>query len=154
MLKAMSGQIQIIWHGVTVSSPYLYRFFPEINTTAISRIPDPIQVQVCLSDKILDETNVFRVGASLGRWMRKFHDWGAAPEQASLREEMKKNTGMAEMRYGITYGRLEPVIAMYPAIFKGSTAIFANLEQQMKAEILAEASAGDQLIHGDFDCRK
>jgi hypothetical protein len=153
MLEAMNGQIQIILHGVTVSSPYLYRFFPQINTTALERIPDPVQVQVCLGDKILDETNVFRVGASLGRWMRELHDWGSAPEQASLREEMKKNTGMAEMRYSITYGRLEPVIAMFPAIFEGSTAIFANLERRMKAEIQTETS-GNQLIHGDFDCRK
>jgi hypothetical protein len=142
MLEAMNGQIQIILHGVTVSSPYLYRFFPQINTTALERIPDPVQVQVCLGDKILDETNVFRVGASLGRWMRELHDWGSAPEQASLREEMKKNTG-----------RLEPVIAMFPAIFEGSTAIFANLERRMKAEIQTETS-GNQLIHGDFDCRK
>jgi hypothetical protein len=153
MLGAMNGQIQIILHEVTVSSPYLYRFFPQINTTTLSRMPDPIQVRVCLSDKILDETNVFRIGASLGRWMRRFHDWGSAPEQASLREKMKKNTGMAEMKYNITYGRLEVVIAMHPAIFEGSTAIFANLEQRMKAEIQTEAS-GDQLIHGDFDCRK
>jgi hypothetical protein len=153
MLEAMNDQIPIILHDVTVSSLYLYRFFPEINATALSRIPDPVQVQDCLSNKILDETNVFRIGASLGQWTRKFHDWGAAPKQASLREEMKKNTGMAEMRYSITYGRLEPVIAMYPAIFEGSTAIFANLEQRMKAEIQTGKS-GDQLIHGDFDCRK
>lgn len=153
MLEAMNDQIQIISHDVTVSALRLYRFFPEINTATLSSMPDPIQVQDCLSDKILDDTNVFRIGASLGRWMRRFHDWGSAPEQAPLREEMKKNTGMAEMRYSITYGRLEPVIAMYPAIFEGSAAIFTNLEQRMKAEIQTGTS-GDQLIHGDFDCRK
>ncbi|KAJ5203149.1 hypothetical protein N7449_005228 [Penicillium cf. viridicatum] len=153
MLEAINGRIQTNFDKATTSSPYLYQFFPQINTTALSELPDSIQLQNCLSDQNLNEANVFRIDMSLGQWMRRFHEWGSAPEQASLLRKMKGNTGMAEMKCNITYGRLKDVITMFPAIFEGSIEIFENLAQRVKAEMETEG-ARSQLIHGDFDCRK
>ncbi|KAL3260599.1 hypothetical protein ABHI18_004441 [Aspergillus niger] len=108
------------------------------------------QLQVYLSTPELDTNEVSNVGVSLGRWMSRFHEWGAMPDQASLRREIKGYHEMAEMKYNITYGSLRESIARYPALFGSSTHVFVRLKQRLKTEV---AGTEDQLVHGDFGCR-
>ncbi|GKZ33665.1 hypothetical protein AbraIFM66950_003694 [Aspergillus brasiliensis] len=150
MLKAMKVLPPAKDLDVTTTSPILYKYYAASHTAILSDLPRSSQLQVYLSTPELDTKEVFSVGVSLGRWMRKFHEWGAMPDQASLRREIKGNREMAEMRYNITYGSLKESIARYPAIFGSSAHVFKRLEQRLDTELVGTE---DQLIHGDFGCR-
>lgn len=151
MLRAMKDLPATKFINVTTTSPILYEYHTESHTAIFSDLPESSQLQVYLSTHELDEADVFKIGVSLGRWMRNFHEWSATLDQSSLREEIRGNHVMAEMKYSITYGRLKESIAMYPAIFEGSIEVFRRLQQRLKTEVVASE---DQLIHGDFGCRK
>ncbi|KAL5685070.1 hypothetical protein EMGR_004656 [Emarellia grisea] len=125
MLRAMKDLPATKFINVTTTSPILYEYHTESHTAIFSDLPESSQLQVYLSTHELDEADVFKIGVSLGRWMRNFHEWSATLDQSSLREEIR-------------------------AIFEGSIEVFRRLQQRLKTEVVASE---DQLIHGDFGCR-
>lgn len=151
MLKAMEVLPPAKVQYVTTTSPILYEYYAASHAAILSDLPRSSQLQVYLNTPELDTNEVSNVGVSLGRWMSRFHEWGAMPDQASLRREIKGNHEMAEMKYNITYGSLRESIARYPALFGSSTHVFERLIQRLKTEV---AGTEDQLVHGDFGCRK
>ncbi|KAI2865659.1 hypothetical protein CBS12448_1956 [Aspergillus niger] len=150
MLKAMEVLPPAKVQNVTTTSPILYEYYAASHAAILSDLPRSSQLQVYLNTPELDANEVSNVGVSLGRWMSRFHEWGAMPDQASLRREIKGNHEMAEMKYNITYGSLRESIARYPALFGSSTHVFERLIQRLKTEV---AGTEDQLVHGDFGCR-
>ncbi|PYH77204.1 hypothetical protein BO82DRAFT_345428 [Aspergillus uvarum CBS 121591] len=150
VLKAMKVLPPAEVPDVITTSPILYEYYAASHTAILSDLPRSSQLQAYLSTHELDKYEVSQVGVSLGRWMSRFHKWGAMPDQASLRRKIKGNREMAEMKYNITFGSLKKSIARYPAIFGSSTHIIGRLEQRLNTEVVGTEN---QLIHGDFGCR-
>lgn len=87
------------------------------------------------------------MGFALGRWIKNFHTWGAAPEQAELRQKMKGSTEMRALKYQINYPTMVATIANFPDLLEGSREVFEAVAKDVKDRLDAEDGA---LIHGDF----
>jgi hypothetical protein len=89
-----------------------------------------------------------RIGQSLGRWVRNFHTWGAAPEQETVKEKMKGNASMKELKFWLHYGpNLETAIGRYPEVLEPCTKPLQDLGKEILA--MLENDEGT-LVHGDL----
>jgi hypothetical protein len=134
--------------GVTVQAPRLYHFFADADTQIYSDLPSSLDLKTYALKHPLTRAQCARLGHALGLWAENFHSWAAAPEQEKLRQSMKRNTAMKELKYQINYGpTLIGTIGNYPELLEESRETFEAVGKRVREELDAE---GGRLIHGDF----
>jgi fructosamine-3-kinase len=132
---------------ITIQTPKIYPFKPETNTQIYSDLALSTDLKTYALTNTLTHSECARLGFALGRWIKNFHTWGAAPEQASLREKMKESTEMRALKYQINYPTMVATIANFPEILEESREIFEAVAKDIKDRL--DSEDGD-LIHGDF----
>ena len=94
------------------------------------------------------------IGKTLGAWLRRFHEWGSAPEQSILVEKVAQNRSMRNLKLKITYDIFIGVIEDFPDIMGDLRSILDEIRQMAVGEFAKEpghdSKAGWGLIHGDF----
>jgi hypothetical protein len=132
---------------ITIQTPKIYPFKSDSNTQIYSDLALSIDLKTYALTYNLTYEESTRLGFALGRWIKNFHTWGAAPEQAELRQKMKGNTEMRALKYQINYPTMVATIANFPDLLEGSREVFEAVAQDMKDRLNAEDGS---LIHGDF----
>ncbi|KAI9743854.1 MAG: hypothetical protein M1818_002588 [Claussenomyces sp. TS43310] len=149
MLGALSSLPASNYKNVHVTTPKLYTYEEKTATLLISDYPCSLELKEYLTvyGATAPPSQVLRLGISLGNWLKSFHMWASAPQQEMLREQMKKNSQMQNLKYLLNYGRLEASIDFYPDILEGSRTTFRDIATHFKEELNADEGT---LIHGDF----
>ena len=147
MLLALNAFPPAIHANIRVTTPHLYQYTPITNTQILQDYPSSLELMEYMSTHSIPTADVTRLGIAIGSWLKKFHEWGSAPEQALLRETMRKNDGMKKLKSWLNYGRLLPTIKMFPALLEECRDMFTEIEEKYKKEAEVE---GGELIHGDF----
>ena len=148
ILAALHDLPPVLREGVTVQTPRLYHFFPKTNTQIYSDLPSSLDLKTYGLKHPLTKAQCMHFGHAVGLWARQFHTWANAPEQEKLRESMKGNTAMLELKYRLNYGmNLIGTIDNFPELLEGSRSTFEALGKRVREEL---DSGSGSLIHGDF----
>jgi hypothetical protein len=148
ILAALHDLPPVLREGVTVQTPHLYYFFPETDTQIYSDLPSSLDLKTYVLKHPLTQAQCMHFGHAIGLWARHFHAWANAPEQGKLRESMKGNTAMLELKYRLNYGmNLIGTIDNFPELLEGSRKTFEALGMRVRDELDSEEGS---LIHGDF----
>lgn len=133
--------------GIKVRTPKMYSFSSETNTQIYSDFPASTELKTYASTHPLNEDQCTALGQALGKWTKTFHNWAAAPEQGELREAMKGNEAMKDLKYMINYPALTATIENFPEILENSREIFEAVAKDVNDNMAQEEGS---LIHGDF----
>ncbi|KAE8450869.1 hypothetical protein EG329_005309 [Mollisiaceae sp. DMI_Dod_QoI] len=149
ILTALSSFPPVVHSGILVQTPHLYLFNKETNTQVYSDLPSSLDLKtyVLTHHETLTEAQCQRLGRALGEWCRSFHVWANSPQQTSLREVMKGNKAMQDLKYSINYDVLLATVDVFPEILGEKKALLEEVAKKVKTEL--EARDGE-LIHGDF----
>jgi hypothetical protein len=93
------------------------------------------------------------IGRHLGSWLRSFHTWALAPEQAALRAQMWQNDPMRKVKFTFTYESFLNVLENYPELLEGHERTLQTVRDAMAKEFERPSTEDDEgwgLIHGDF----
>ncbi|KAH8757152.1 kinase-like domain-containing protein [Hyaloscypha sp. PMI_1271] len=93
------------------------------------------------------------IGRHLGFWLRSFHVWSSAPEQAALRAQMWQNDPMRKTKYLFTYDSVLKVLENYPELMDGHEKTLDTIRDVIAKEFerpSTEDGDGYGLLHGDF----
>ncbi len=138
-----------------IRAPKLYYFNAETKTQIHEYLKDPL----CLHDYILKHSSSsqispvearplwFELGRSLGDWLLSFHRWAALPEQVGLREAVKGNEEIRQLKYHLIYDRLVAAADNFPTIFADAKDTLEKIGK-LAAEELQRPDL--PLVHGDF----
>ncbi|KAH8668050.1 kinase-like domain-containing protein [Tricladium varicosporioides] len=149
ILTSLEGLPPVTNSLVTVTTPKIYSFIHEndTGTQVYSDLPSSSDLKTYALTHALSQEQCSRVGFALGAWAKAFHTWAAAPEQESLREKMKGNTAMKELKYRLNYTNLVTTIDNFPELLGESRGVFEEVAKNTREEL----NAGEGLlIHGDF----
>ncbi|KAF2671864.1 hypothetical protein BT63DRAFT_422377 [Microthyrium microscopicum] len=146
--QAVSSALQSFsaptYDNVTITVPRLYHFVSESNTQVQEDLFATIDLETYLKARKLTQQQCNRLGKSLGAWTKAFHSWGAAPEQESLREQMKGNVAMKDLKFWLNYGA-----SVKSAIDRYSDTLEPCRKVLEEAGTEVEKGA-KTLLHGDF----
>jgi hypothetical protein len=150
ILTALHDLPPVTHEGITVQTPKIYFFSPETHTQIYSDLPSSLDLKnyVLTHTHSITKSQCARLGYSLGAWAKAFHSWSQAPEQEKLKEYMRENTDMMELKYTMNYGSvLMDTISKFPEILEPSRGVFEEVAKSMREELDGESGV---LIHGDF----
>ena len=134
--------------AITIQSPKLYHFSPSTNTQIHSDLPSSTTLKTYFLTHTLTQEQCSHLGQGLGLWLKKFHAWGAEPEQERVREEMRGNTAMRDLKWWLNYGpNISAAIEKYSNILGPSKNIFDSVGSEIR-EMLDRGEG--TLTHGDF----
>lgn len=133
----------------TVRTPRLFLYDRETNTQVLEDFSNTYGFKTMFSS--LDPQNYVpslraaTIGRQLGFWLRSFHTWSSAPEQAALRAQMWRNDSMRKTKHVFTYDGVIRVIKNFPELSKD--------HEKSLVTISNELAKGDE---GMFDkgCRR
>jgi hypothetical protein len=148
ILTALEKLPPVIHSGITVQTPHIYNFSSATNTQIYSDLPSSTELKTYVLTHSLTQKQCLRLGHSIGLWANNFHSWAAAPVQDNLRENMKGNEAMKELKYMLNYTTLISRIDGFPGILEGSRKVFEEVVKSVRSNL----DKGDRmtLIHGDF----
>lgn len=147
MLTALEALKPAVYSNIHVTTPHLYEYSSKTNNQILSDYPNSLELKDYFTRHAISSAQVTRLGIALGAWLKNFHVWAADASQRSLRETMKKNEMMVQLKFMVNYGRLLPAIDLFPDILEGSRETFKGIEDMMRRGM--ETGEGE-LIHGDF----
>ena len=147
MLTALRSLKPAVYSNIHVTTPYLYQYSSETDTQILSDYPNSLELKKYFTTHTVPPTEVTRLGVALGIWLKNFHTWASEDAQLLLKETMKRNEQMVQLKFFVNYGRLLPTIDMFPRILEESRETFKNVEDMMRKEMETEEG---HLIHGDF----
>lgn len=136
-----------------VRTPKLYYFNPVTNTQVQEYLPDAIDLKnYALQHFTFPDPSrrplCHELGHSIGAWLRQFHTWTSLPEQrAKLRDTMKSNEPLRNIRHTVNYKFLISTIDDYPSILSDAKDVFEKVERMAGAEL---QQPDLEIIHGDF----
>lgn len=93
------------------------------------------------------------IGRHLGSWLRSFHDWSSAPQQASIRDQLWQKDPVRKLKYQVTFDVFLTVLEKFPELLDGHQQTLKEVQEAMAAEFQKpsiEADDGWGLIHGDL----
>lgn len=144
---------------VVVKAPRLYLFDRETNTQLLEDLNDTTDLKTIFLSSELTHTypggNSASMGRILGSWLRAFHSWTSAPEQAALRANIGRNNGMRKLKRQITYDSFLEILVLYPQVLEGHLETLQAAKDSITAEfeINHPPDNSDEswgIIHGDF----
>ncbi|KAJ9133285.1 Kinase-like domain-containing protein [Pleurostoma richardsiae] len=144
--------------NVSVKTPRLYLFDGEMKTQVLEDVPNAVDLTSILTSpedsRLLAHPIATFIGRKLGSWLRAFHAWSSAPEQAALRADIAQNEPMRKLKYQITYNAFVEVLENFPEILERDKATLQDVKYMAMEEFkqLAEFDMGENcgIIHGDF----
>ncbi|KAK4639741.1 hypothetical protein QC761_711030 [Podospora bellae-mahoneyi] len=134
-------------------TPKLYYYNSDTNTQVQEYLPDAISLKDYALKHFSAAPDVSRkpacldIGKSLGIWLRSFHHWANQSEQSGLREALKLNANLQELRHMTNYQTLVSDVDTCPEILSDAKEVFEKVEK-MAAEELGSGKL--EVIHGDF----
>jgi hypothetical protein len=144
-----------ITDGAMTRTPKLLYADQETNVQVIEYIPDSIdlkQILVSTASTGFTPSRAVSSGVALGRWLRDFHDWTSHSDQAALRQHVKQNRAMSELKYRVEYGVILKVLENFPDVLAPNRTVLEEVvrsaEQGLELDHASDASLG--VIHGDF----
>lgn len=147
MLTALRALKPAVYSNIHVTTPHLYQYSSVTDTQILSDYPKSLELKKYFITHTVPFAQVSRLGVALGTWLKNFHLWASEDAQRLLKETMRKNETMVQLKFFVNYGRLLPTVDMFPTILEESRETFKNIEDMMRKEL--ERGEGD-LIHGDF----
>ncbi|CZR57274.1 uncharacterized protein PAC_07163 [Phialocephala subalpina] len=149
ILSALNTLPPLTKEGVEVETPHLYHFDAESNTQVYSDLPSSLDLKtyVLSHSTTLTEPQCQRLGFALGSWAKSFHVWANGDERKGLREVMKGNKEMRDLKFRINYENLVATIPNFEGILGESRGVFEGVRKSVRKEL--DESDGE-LIHGDF----
>jgi hypothetical protein len=147
MLTALPSLKPAVFSNIHVTTPHLYQYSSITDTQILSDYPNSLELKKYFTTHTVPPAQVTRLGVALGTWLKNFHSWASEDAQRPLKETMRKNEQMVQLKLFVNYGRLLPTVDMFPTILEESRETFRNVEDMMRKEM--ETGEGD-LIHGDF----
>jgi hypothetical protein len=102
---------------------------------------------------LFSESDSMTIGRNLGSWLRSFHTWATASEQAILRAEMLHDDPMRKLKYQLTYDGFLRVLENYPELLDSHRASLESVRNAMAEEFKTPPTEEHEnwgLIHGDF----
>ncbi|KAL3423210.1 phosphotransferase [Phlyctema vagabunda] len=135
--------------GFSITTPRLYYFDSSANTQVYSDLNSSVDLKTyCLAHGTsLKAERCTGLGRALGLWSKQFHAWGAAPAQEGVRETIRGNTALRDLKYAINYAQVVATVPKFPEILASSKEIFEEVAKEVKERIDRDEGT---LIHGDF----
>jgi hypothetical protein len=141
----------------TVKPPRLYLYDRETNTQVLEDFSNADGFRAMLfsanAHNLLPSPSTATIGRNLGYWLRCFHVWASAPEQAALRAQMWQNDPMRKIKYLFTYDSVLKVLENYPELLERHEKTLDTIRDVMAKEFerpSTEEGDGFGLLHGDF----
>ena len=141
----------------TVKPPRLYLYDRETNTQVLEDFPntDGFRAMLFSADayNLLPSPSTAAIGRHLGFWLRSFHTWASAPEQAALRAQMWQNDIMRKTKFLFTYDSVLKVLENYPELLESCKKTLDTIRDVIAKEFerpSTEEGDGYGLLHGDF----
>lgn len=132
-------------------TPKLYHFNGDTNSQIQECLPGAVNLKNYCLKHYVSPTPVEQrpecreLGRAVGAWLRSFHDWARA--RPELRDEVRENRVMQNLKYLINYPTLVATVDRFPDVLGPYRAVFGEIDAMAKAEMEAEKL---QVIHGDF----
>jgi hypothetical protein len=157
LLNSLTKRSSLTTLKTVINIPRLYLFNRETNIQVLQDFIDTDSLRAFLfspmTDNALSRTTPVAIGRSLGVWLRSFHTWGSAPEQASLRKQMCQHDQMRRVKYDYTYGSFVEVLRQHAELLQGQEKTLKTVQDAIAKELEKPSSEDDEgwgLIHGDF----
>lgn len=143
--------------GTLIKSPRVYRYDLDTNIQIFEDFSNATMFKPMIfsasATTLFPRSSLAIIGHHLGSWLRSFHNWATAPEQAGLRGQMLRDDPMRKLKYTLTYGGFFEVLEKYPELLKGHKKTLESIRDAMTREFEQPGSEQDEnwgLIHGDF----
>lgn len=157
MLEAVLGHSHLNSRDVVIEIPRHYLFNRQTYTQVFQDFPDATDLKSVLfspnAGSLLPGSSSVTVGHHLGSWLRSFHEWASAPEQAHLRAVIGKNQSMRDLKRKVTYSSFLTVLENYPELLDGCKEALEAVRDFMSNEFEEPPRYGTEswgIIHGDF----
>jgi len=141
----------------TVKPPRLYLYDRETNIQVLEDFSNADGFMAMLScadaHNLLPSPSTAIIGRHLGFWLRSFHVWSSAPEQAALRAQMWQNDPVRKTKYLFTYDSVLKVLENYLELMDGHEKTLDTIRDVIAKEFerpSTEEGDGYGLLHGDF----
>lgn len=140
-----------------VRVPRLLLFDQTTSTQVLEDLASTVDLKTILassdSNIFLVPSIGFNVGHGLGTWLRGFHEWTSAPEQAEFRELVAQNRAMQELKQNLACNGILKVSHDFPELLNQSRE-WPEVVQEASAKDLKQATPSSDddwgVIHGDF----
>ncbi|KAH8591097.1 kinase-like domain-containing protein [Bisporella sp. PMI_857] len=136
-----------------VKPPRLYLYDRETNTQVLEDFSNTDGLRAILysadAHKLLPSPSTATIGRHLGLWLRSFHTWASAPEQAALQAQMWQNDPMRKTKYIFTYDSVLKVLENYPELLEGHEKTSEGTTKDFERPSTEKADDYG-LLHGDF----
>ncbi|EHK25852.1 uncharacterized protein TRIVIDRAFT_128460, partial [Trichoderma virens Gv29-8] len=157
LLNSIAQFPPLIDAPVLVKAPRLYLIDRESNTQVLEDFVNSEGLKsIWISSEandLLPPSSLEAIGLQLGSWLRAFHGWATAPEQASVRAQMWQGDPMRKIKYFFTYQNFLKVLELYPELLKDHREILDHIQDAISKEYEKSSTEEDGdfgLIHGDF----
>lgn len=154
-LQALSRLPSTVSPFSTVRTPSLYHFNPETNTQVQEYLPASLDLKTyALKHFTSSETpeslkpQCLEIGRGLGRWLRRFHDRARQARQADLRDKIKLNKDVQDLKHTYNYSLLLWQVEKFSSILGEAKDVFQEVIIMAKTELEDEDTL--QVIHSDF----
>ncbi|KAE9371768.1 hypothetical protein N431DRAFT_410770 [Stipitochalara longipes BDJ] len=141
----------------TIKPPRLYLYNRETNTQVLEDFSNTDDFRAMLfsadAHNLLPPPSTASIGRHLGVWLRSFHTWASAPEQAALRAQMWRNDSMRKTKYIFTYDSVLKILQNYPELLEGHEETLTAIQDVITKEFerpSTEEGDGYGLLYGDF----
>lgn len=154
ILQALTGLPPYTGDNITVRTPRLLHVDRETNTQVLTDLPNSLDLKTFLLSEVshgVSESAARALGRGLGTWLRSFHDWAAATEQAEHSAVFDRNGSMKDLKFYVNYTMLIDTIPNFPQILGESHDVLKEVRDLAAAELKEPGeSEGYGIIHGDF----
>jgi hypothetical protein len=140
-----------------IKTPRLLLFDRDANTQILEDFINTDGLKWVLfstrADFILPQPAPVAIGHYLGTWLRSFHAWASAPNQAVLRGQMWQNHSMRKIKYAQTYGSFITALEDFAELLEGYEDILETFRESMASEFEKPVEEEDEdwgLLHADF----
>ncbi|KAI0163698.1 kinase-like domain-containing protein [Pestalotiopsis sp. NC0098] len=140
---------------VVVKAPQLYLFDRETNTQVLEDFTNAGGFKSIVfsptSASLVPQPPV--IGRHLGSWLRSFHDWSSAPQQAAMRNQLWQKDPVRKLKYLVTFDVFIRVLENFPELLDGHQQTLKEVQEAMAADFQKPSNEADEgwgLIHGDF----
>lgn len=143
----------VLTESCIVKAPRFFHFNPQTNTQIQEYLPSSVNLKTYAINHLSGNPSDLKdrlvgIGNSLGTWLRNFHKWAAAADQAKLQAEIRLNKEMQRLKNTINYGVLVSRIDEYPEILSDARPILEQVKKMSEDEMVDEDKL--QITHGDF----
>ncbi|KAF3012249.1 hypothetical protein E8E14_011172 [Neopestalotiopsis sp. 37M] len=155
LLKSLINLATRSTESTIVKAPGVYIFDRDANIQVLEDLADTDGLKTILlsPDAELKLPSPKVLGHSLGKWLRSFHAWALAPEQAAVRSKMGQNDPMRKLKYSYTFGTVLEVLGDHPSILDGNMKTLQSIQDVVIKDFERPATEGEEhwgLIHGDL----